>query len=202
MKQKHRILSKKNKKVKQLMRRFQDDSDDEQVAQKNQQSQRPGHAIKKHDKNQFKKGQSEQIQPQLKRKGSDRTNDSFDVQNQSNNESDHGDDNMDGSKPKSTFSSVFSKILNQDVKKTTSANPIFSDFNKPLKKVRSEIRKERENQLKKKIKELKERRGHVLPQSSPDGALYEKELKIQAAKGIIKILEAVKNYQDQEGIEN
>ena len=41
----------------------------------------------------------------------------------------------------------------------------------------------------------------MLPQNNVDGPLYERELKIQAAKGIIKILDAVKKYQDTEGIE-
>ena len=44
--------------------------------------------------------------------------------------------------------------------------------------MRAEIKKDRENQIKKRIKDIKAKRGHVLPKESKDGQLYEKELKI------------------------
>lgn len=41
MKEKHRILSKKNKKVKQLMRRFQDESEDDDEKKYNKEAIKP-----------------------------------------------------------------------------------------------------------------------------------------------------------------
>jgi len=77
----------------------------------------------------------------MKRKVSDRTNDSFDIQNGSDQEQNGNDGtNNTGTSTghtKTSISSVFSKILTQDVKSVSSKeNPIFSEFSKPLKKVK------------------------------------------------------------------
>eukprot|EP00825_Cyclidium_porcatum_P034536 TRINITY_DN36317_c0_g3_i2.p1 TRINITY_DN36317_c0_g3~~TRINITY_DN36317_c0_g3_i2.p1 ORF type:complete len:188 (+),score=55.74 TRINITY_DN36317_c0_g3_i2:356-919(+) len=117
--------------------------------------------------------------------------DDNDIEDDQKKSSDSEDDNPQ--KQNVSMQTIFQDILQQEVKKGFSNNPILSEHTRPLKKVKTELKKYQETIIKQKIKKVVKERGHILLEdcNQPE----DKEFKTIATKGIIKIFDGIKQYQ-------
>ncbi|KRX05265.1 hypothetical protein PPERSA_00566 [Pseudocohnilembus persalinus] len=173
---KKKLLGKNSKKVVRLMKRFDEDSSDDNEPKIQEKSKEFNEHVEKSNKKNKKQQEKLKQQKQITQKAIEERE----------------------TQSKTTIGNVFDEILNQDISKAKQKNPIFAQMQKPLKQIKKEIRQEKENKLRKKIKELKARRGHVKPSAlSGEALIQEKELKIITTKGVIKIFEAITNFQKE-----
>ncbi|KAM3136787.1 hypothetical protein pb186bvf_011046 [Paramecium bursaria] len=93
---------------------------------------------------------------------------------------------------KQTMMDIINNVLSKEVK----GSAILSEKPQIFKIIKKEKEDIKQKQIKKKIKKTVLHRGHVDPQIT-NNQLFERELKVIAAKGIVKVFNTLKQHEKQ-----